>query len=73
MAAEPLQSEAKLSGGVVVPGGVGADICADAYEGAVAGLVSDGVVSGTAGVSVGDEPGTKAVRRVRRSYVQTCC
>lgn len=55
-------SQSKLSGGVVVPGGVGADIGADAAEGAVAGLVGDGVVGGAAGVGVGDEPGAEAVR-----------
>src|SRR6478609_367977 len=58
----PLQTE--LGGGVVFPGGVDADVGADAAEGPVAGLVGDRPVGGAAGVGVGDEAGAKAVRTV---------
>ena len=56
--------EAELGGGVVVPGGVDADVTTQGGQGAVAGLVGDGAVGGAAEVGVGDEAGAQAMRAV---------
>ena len=64
--------ETDLGGGVVVQGGFGTDVGADAGEGAVACLVSNGVVGGAAGVSVGDESCAEAVCGVVLKIVEAC-
>ena len=52
-------------GGVVGPCLLDADIGAESDQRAVARLVGDGAVAGSAQVGVGDEPGAHAVRAVR--------
>jgi len=57
--------ETQGCGGVVGPCLLDADVGAEGGQGAVAGLVGDGAVAGSAQVGVGDEPGAQAVRAVR--------
>src|SRR3954465_7352904 len=57
--ATPLQPQD--GGGVVVPGGVEANVGADGVQGPVPGLVRDSPVAGAAFVGVGDEAGAEAV------------